>query len=167
MYFNNTQQAKERGCWLGNLASQACCWGGGGWASCNTWGVFSGSTQQSGETQLVLVIIWHRREACVQLTLFVPVQLDIYCSTWGKKKKKKEVFRRLLLVQLFCCHLRLGRAVGSWRPDLLQHRWGAARGSWAVGGARGSVEPMGALRSQTFTGCFEFQGTPEVSQVLI
>lgn len=109
-------------------------------------------------------VIWHWREACVQLMVFVPVQLKICC---GSRKNKvvsaspvlKDICQYGCLADTStsqgCGDLRAGPALtllvargGAGCSGVLGHE-GSPRGD------SGSVRPMGALRSQPLDGCLK------------
>lgn len=129
-------------------------------------GVFPGSTQQPGESQILLADIWHRRGVCSANSVCSTalLQLKICCST----RKIKVLSASLILKDLCwsCCLTDTSSRDGLWRagdqpccdiadgPGQLQ--WGP--GPW--GSPRREVRvPQTHDCPQTLAGFFKFQVT--------
>lgn len=111
------------------------------------------------------VVIWHWREACVQLMVFVPVQLKTCC---GSRKSKVLSASPVLkdLCQYGCLADTYTRCGGLWGPEGWPccdiaggpRAWGCSGVLGHEGSPRGesgSVRPMDALMSQPFAVCLE------------
>lgn len=140
--------------------------GPGRWRVMQYLGVFPGSTQQPGESQVLLADIWHRRGVCSANSICSTalVQLKICCST-----RKVKVLSALLILKDLCWYYRL-TDTSSWYGQLetspavtLLTALGSYNGVLGHGeapvGRSGSVRPMTALSPQTAIGCFKFQIT--------